>query len=641
MSTHSANKLATKVSSLSDTEFEKWVDKESIVNLHRLKSYLDDQYYNKQNSILPDYRYDRIDEQLQEKDPNYEEGVGASVSGDKVKLPYFLGSQRKIKPSDSNKLNAWLKTNKTTDYVVSSKLDGVSCLAVYKDGKLPTLYTRGNGNYGQDISWIIEYVPSIPKSMAVDIDVRGELIIESAVFKSKLSKHGYVDGLSAVGGLIGAKKPNPDLKYIHFVTYEVLSEEVAPKPSVQFDFLEENGFEVAKHQLVSELGVEMLEGLLTKFLSESRYNLDGIVVQSDKPIKRSTAKYPKYSFAFKVDGPTAQTTVKHIEWNVGKTKRLVPTAVIETVVLGERNNSRASAHNARYVEQLGIGPGAVVEIVRSGGIIPKIIKVVKPAKPEFPDGDYKWDANNVHIIAEGQSATEEACLRRMHSFFKAIGIKELGPANLKKIYANGLNTVLKIMTASEQKISTAVESEAIGKKIWKYIQIARSDLDIPFAIGASGILGEGIGTERAVALAEAIPDIFTQTNSNKVEKQILAIPGFGTSIASTIAKNIKCASILAKTLSKISTKKPTKPSAKKSNKLDGELIVVTGFTDKELEKDIASHGGKYTTNWNKNATAVVAGKKSLEKGSSKIDKANDAGIPVYSVDEFQEKLANL
>jgi NAD-dependent DNA ligase len=362
-------------------------------------------------------------------------------------------------------------------------------------------------------------------------------------------------------------------------------------------------------------------------------------------VRRTAAKYPRYSFAFKVDGPTAQTEVERVEWNVGKTRRLAPTAVIKTVVLGDRNNSRASAHNARYVVDGKIGPGAVVEIVRSGGTIPKIIKVVKTAKPALPDRDYKWDPNKVHIIAEGDEAKEEACLRRMQAFFKALGVKELGAANLRKMYDNGLNTVLGIMSASEAKISEAVESQASGKKIWGYVQKARTDMDVPYALGASGILGDGVGIERTVALADAVPDIFERGASMSraaVKAEVLKVPKFGDSMASLVADNIKWASVLTKSLQKlVISKTKGKPPPKKSDQLKGELIVVTGFTDPELEKEILAHGGKYTAKWSKGVTAVVAGKKSLEKGSNKIDKAEEAGVPVYSDAEYREKLAEL
>ena len=138
----------------------------------------DDSFFNNDNDLIKDDVYDIIKDYLYKKYPkdNYFKRVGADVKN-KVVLPYYMGSQNKIKDSEEELVK--YKAKYTGPYIVSDKLDGVSCLIIYENNIIK-IYTRGNGTEGQDITHILEYINGIPKLVDADIAVRGELIISKS-----------------------------------------------------------------------------------------------------------------------------------------------------------------------------------------------------------------------------------------------------------------------------------------------------------------------------------------------------------------------------------------------------------------------------------------------------------------------------
>ena len=157
--------LITKISNLSDKDFSKYLLSEPLSVLHQVKMYTDDLYYNTgKSSGLNDWRYDEIKETLRIRDPQYTIPTGAKIRDheNRVELPIWLGSMNKFKPEDDKAIIRWLSSNKAAEYVIEDKLDGISCLLIAKNGTFK-IYTRGDGNVGADISYLMKYLKNIPK----------------------------------------------------------------------------------------------------------------------------------------------------------------------------------------------------------------------------------------------------------------------------------------------------------------------------------------------------------------------------------------------------------------------------------------------------------------------------------------------
>lgn len=637
----------TEISNKSVKDFTDYINNIKITELKNLKEYLDNLYYNIGDTGLEDYKYDLIKETLEKRDPSYIAGIGANVGvNESVKLPFFLGSMQKIKPDDSGKLERWLNKNKASEYMISGKLDGVSCLAIYEKGQSVKLYTRGNGKVGKDISWLAKYNPSLPNKMNRDINIRGELIVKDSVFDKKY-KNDYSNARAMVTGILGSKVLQKGAQDINFVAYEVLEKNVAPKPQEQFSMLQKSGIEVVHHQLIKgTINTDILTEYLLKYKNDSPYYLDGIIVQSNIPVKRKSVKYPEYAFAFKIDGESANVLVEKVVWDISKWGAFKPVVHIKPTYLGGVTIRKATAHNAKYIYDNNIGPGAKITIIRSGDVIPKIINVVKESNmAQMPQSKYKWNETRVDIYVKEitPSMGRTMCIKRIHTFFQKLEVKEIGPSRVETMHDNGLKSLLSILKASEDNIVNAVGSKPIGVKIYSNIRTVLEEPDISSFVGASGIFGEGIGQERVTALVEGIPNIFelgSQLSKEELTDKILLIEGFSDITTKLIVDNIYWACLFVKIINKLSTKSLVKKVGKPQiigDKLQDKIFVVTGFTSKELEAQISSLGGIYTTKWTVKAAGVIASGKSLENRTGKIKKADDKGIPVYSLSEFQKK----
>ena len=209
----------------------------------------DIQYYNLGEPIFNDDEYDEIKEYLRniDKKNEYFKRVGADVAIDnKVKLPFYLGSQDKIKDDDKT-LQKWLKKyNSPSSYVISEKLDGISCLIIINNNKI-RIYTRGNGIYGQDITQLKDIIKGIPIfNDKQKIAIRGELIINKTNW-IKIADKG-ANARNVVAGTINSKVIDKNIaKYIEFIAYDVLNPMTNIKKAL--DYAEYLKFNVVKHNI--------------------------------------------------------------------------------------------------------------------------------------------------------------------------------------------------------------------------------------------------------------------------------------------------------------------------------------------------------------------------------------------------------
>ena len=358
-----------------------YANKITITKLVKILRKLSFQYYNKEISLVPDKIYDLLRNVLEERDPEHPFllETGAPVTRDKVKLPYYMPSLDKIKP-DTNKINNWLKKYKGP-YVLSDKLDGISALLVLDEKDEFKIYTKGDGEKGQDISHLVPYI--IPKTLKPgdlpeNMAIRGELIMSKKKFK-KISKE-FKNMRNVVAGVVNAINFNVKLaKMIDFVAYAVLNPQYKQKK--QMEKLTKWKILTVKYKVKKSIDHNMLSKYLIKRRKDGIYDIDGIVVIDNSDVYNVTKKNPKYGFAFKtiLMDQIAETTVLDVEWNVSTFGLLKPRIKVEPIVISGVTIQYATAHNAKFVVKNVLGPGAIIKIIRSGDVIPKIIEVMEPA----------------------------------------------------------------------------------------------------------------------------------------------------------------------------------------------------------------------------------------------------------------------
>lgn len=625
-----------------------WGESVSKTVLTKVLRLFSKNYYNTGKSLVPDSIFDLLKGILLKRDPTnkFLIEVGAPISKDKVKLPFNMPSLDKIKP-DTDALEKWLRKY-NGPYVLSDKLDGVSGLyEVQEDGT--KLYTRGDGAEGQDISHLIPYViPKTIKDLPVGTTIRGELIIKKSKFNKIADK--YANARNAVAGLVNAKHPSMDVAEVtDFVGYAIINPEMSMHK--QMKQLEKWKFPGVDYLIKKSVTNDMLSKYLQKRRDGGVYEVDGIVVIDSSKSYKQTKKNPKHGFAFKtiLTDQIAEATVLDVEWNVSKDGYIIPRIRIEPVKLVGVVITYATAHNAKFVHDNILGPGALIKLIRSGDVIPYIKKVLQPAasgKPKMPDMSYKWNDSGVHVIVDTDNMSskqkQSMLIKQLTYFFKKMGVKHISEGIITRMVKNGYDSISAISEADPDEIS---QIEGIGKKVYNKI---KKNLDTAFAtttlyqlMTASGQFGRLFGLRRTKLIVDAYPDLLKwKLNKNQIQEKIEQVAGFDTITASQFAENFSNFIDFYKKLSKFTDLKhldKIKKSSKKKGNLTNEKIVFTGFRDKELEKFVEDNGGKISSSVSSNTTLVVYIQPPNKPKSSKLKKAEDFGIKLMTKDEFVKK----
>ena len=591
---------------------------------------------------LTDNEFDVVKEYLTRVAPDNAAlgDVGAPVER-KVKLPVNMPSMDKIKP-DSNALAQW-KGKYDGPYVLSCKLDGVSGLYYSLNG-VRKLYTRGDGTYGQDISHLLKYI-DIPN--VSDVIVRGEFIIPKHVFEEKYSDK-FANARNLVAGTVNRKSADKKAKDIDFVAYEVIDPEI--KPSEQMQMLADKGFVVVRNEAREDVTNESLSVLLIDVRTNYEYEIDGIIVSDDKVHPRK-AKNPDHSFAFKMVMSDQVTEAKVVDviWSPSKSGYLKPRVRIEPVQLAGVTIEYATGFNGAFIEKNNIGVGAVVQLVRSGDVIPHIKDVTTPAeKPLMPELDYVWTTTHVDIMLADKESNEDVRNKIITEFFTSLSVDGLSKGNVKKLTNAGHDSVCKILDMSEEDFKAVDGFQSrMAKKLHTGIKEKVEGASLVDIIAASGKLGRGLGKRKVGPVMEALPDILTSdATMQEKEDALRSVPGIGPENAKAFAANIPDLLDFLRECnlsSKLETKAP-EPVADgaveeasettEDHPLKGKKVVMSKTRDKEVIAALEKYGASISGAVSKNVSLVIV--KDADDSSSKIQKARDFNIPVMDLEEFKK-----
>jgi len=611
-----------------------------------LKETIQKYYQETEESLLSDNQYDILREYILEKYPTNKtanaQHTEIKLDKNKVKLPYEMWSMDKIKP-DTKELEKF-KSKYSGPYVISCKLDGVSALySTEKDS--PKLYTRGDGKYGQSIDHLIEYL-NLPTDK--NITLRGELIIKEKLFQEKYSSK-YSNSRNFISGLVNKKKLTKEdisiLKDIDFVGYEVIKPENL-KPSEQLNLiltLNGNCVKFIDSIIKEQLTNEFLSEKLVDWRSNYEYTIDGIICIDDKVYPRES-KNPTHAFAFKMvlSDQSAEAKVLDVLWSASKDGFLKPRVQIEEVNIGGAKINYATGFNAKFIEDNKIGVGAVIKIIRSGDVIPKIEEVITPAEtPLMPKEKYIWNETHVDIMLENKEDDETVKLKNIAGFFKAIEVEGLGEANIKKIIKVGGNSIGKIIAMT---ISDLMEvegfKEKMATKIYNSIQKQITKSSLATIAAASNIFGRGFGEKRIELILKELPNIITEDSSNQEKiNKLKVIDGLGAKTSAQFVEKIsefKKFINEAKLQDKLSKKESPKKSPKKELPLSNKIVLLSDVKGKKkVTEKIEELGGEVVTNISKNINLLIVG--SLDDETSKMKKAKEYNIEIISIEEFNKK----
>jgi DNA ligase (NAD+) len=653
-------------------EYENFTAKELEKELRKAN-----EAYRLGNPYLSDEIYDYVYDLLKDRDPSntFFSEIGAPIVDEKTKalLPYKMFSLDKVK-AEEKPLALWV-SKFPGDITVSDKLDGNSGLLYIKDKKI-SLFTRGDGYQGQDISYLVPYISFFKneefKNFVIqnykEFAIRGELILSKEDWKIIKAKYPELSNdRNTVAGTLNAKSPNYDiLKKIRFVSYEWIygmnysGEPVGSfKPSDYFVFMERLGLEVVHNEIVKgkDVTITTLSSILENRRSRGSYVIDGIVITQNAPHIRDDTGNPKYSFAFKTlaTQEQAEVVVLGIEWNISKDGLLKPLVLFPPIELDGVIMRKATGKNAKFVEDNVIGPGAKIIITRAGGVIPDILKVTKIAdsgKPGFPyDFDFVWNENHVEIMLNKVSLSEEAQdawdLKRLIHFFVTLETEGVSEGVVTRLFEAGYYTVKDIINI---KVSDLIQIEGFKERSAQKVRTSITNALVKAStlrvMKASNMFEGNIGEKKLKLIADVYPDILDkQKRMTPSIDGLLTIPG----IALITAENF-LASLpnfwkfveengLLEYIDKdkdiqVPKNLGTVAMSTEQKEFLSKTFVFSGFRNKDWEEKVTSGGGNVASGVTKKVNYLIVKDKS--ESSNKIEKAKELGIPILSIEEAQK-----
>lgn len=586
--------------------------------------------------LVSDNQYDILEDYIKEKYPksNIIGKIGAPVEKNKIKLPYEMASMDKIKP-DTKALPSW-KSKYNGPYVLSCKLDGVSGLYTTENDSFG-LYTRGDGKVGQDVSHFITYM-KLPKDK--DIVVRGEFIMAKKTFETKYSSK-FANARNLIAGTVNRVSINDTVNDMDFVAYEMIKPVL--KPSEQMAKLQELGFNVVRNETHENINNDELSKILVDWRDNYDYEIDGVIVTNDEIYSRKSGN-PDHSFAFKMalSDQMAETKVLDIEWNASKDGYLKPIVHIEPIKLSGVTIKKATGFNGAFIESNKIGVGAIIQIIRSGDVIPYIRNVITPAEqPLMPTVDYIWNDSHVDIMLENKNDDENVRNKNIVGFFKGIEVDGLGEKNVVKMVDAGYDSVPKILAMTkEQILSIDGFKEKMAEKLHSGISEKTKNASLAKLMSVSNMFGRGFSDKKIELILKEYPNILSSTEDEETKvKKLKDIKGMALKTAQAFVKEIPQFIGFLKQC-KLESKLTVNQTQQnividESHPLYKKSVVMSGTRDKELDKKLKDVGASLSTSVTSKTFCVIT--PDPESDTGKVANAKKLNIPLYTPEAFKEK----
>lgn len=584
-------------------------------------------YRNTNKLLMTDEEYDRGIEELRLMAPNHPflKQIGAVPLGKTVPLPSTMASLDKI--HDSESLERWKKGVGATSYIISEKLDGISCLYCVKDGK-KSMYLRGDGVKGVDVSGLVGLVKtSTHEACPSGTIVRGELIIRRADTPA-----GSI-GRSLINGWVHRLNTAKDkLANVRFVAYELISPPMPRRD--QFTWLS-TLFELPWYRVIGSAGLRenYLNEMIQARRRDSQYATDGIVVAdaSATPDILREAKNPKDAMAFKIvlDDQKAETVITSIEWNLSRQGMIIPTILIEPVTIGDAKIGRLSGHNAGLVHREKLGPGARIVVRRSGDVIPTLDSVISCTEPSMPSMAWSWGMNGTHAMASATGLVSKAAASKalLHAL-QTLEIDGVGPGLAEKLVDAGLDSLKKCMDAKESAMAAAVGSGR-GPKLLVALRSAVAGASLMRMMIASNLLPRGVGERKLKMLF----DVEADPSKWNFEK-LCNVNGWGSIGIQDLIKIVPAVLEWCKLHKPLTVAPLASSSVVSSTVVSKGFVVFTGVRDKDLEARMPAAGWTISDTLTKKTTVLVVADESKESGKTK--KATEYGIRIMKISEFRQ-----
>lgn len=551
----------------------------------------------------------------------------------------------------------------SVEYVAELKIDGVSIDLVYENGELTRGATRGDGVRGDDVTPNVRTVRSLPLKIEPRfrrLNIRGEIYIAKPDF-AKLNQEIEESGQpplanprNAAAGSLRQKDPKlAARRHLRAFVYHVVSADGLRIESQwdAYELLAGLGFPLnPQRALCRDLGeVEAFIAAWRERRHELPFEIDGIVVKVNRRELQlelgSTSKAPRWAIAFKYPPEAAQTVVRNIRLQVGRTGAVTPVAEFDEVTLAGTRVTNATLHNFDDLARKDVRIGDTVLVDKSGDIIPRVLEVVREKRPPgttpFPVPETCPECGEPLHRFEGEVAVRcinqgcPAIVRESILHFgsrKAMDIEGLGLQTVNALLERGLvRDYASLYELTEQQVAELERKGArSAKKLIENIERSKTS-ELSRLIFALGI--RFVGERAAKNLADRFGSIEALMDAST--EDLVATPEIGPKVAESVRFyfSVPANRERIERMKRLGVR-PRHEAAVTGTRLAGKTIVVTGtlrrFSRDEIHALIEREGGKAAGSVSSKTSMVVAG----EAAGSKLDKAKALGVPVLSEEEF-------
>jgi DNA ligase (NAD+) len=596
---------------------------------------LSDAYYSTGTPLVSDDQFDKLCEIYETKYKKPFQYLGKATHS-KINLPVPMPSLQKSK--DEHAIGLFLNRNSSKQFLVSSKVDGISCLLVSSNKEIK-LMTRGDGTVGTDISHLVPFLKLPKKIHTIDIIIRGELVLPLPIFISSFQNIAE-NPRNLVSGWINGKHINPlYIKQLQFIGHSIPGLDIysAFKKMKQLN-ITSSYYTIIPREEITE---QHMRKLITDYPSKVNYEMDGLVISSCDVVEQLTIDNPKMSIAFKVQKETIQTRVLYIEWQTSRYGMLCPKAVLEPVKLSGVTISNATAFHAKYVEENNLGPDSIITITRSGDVIPYIVSVDTSTKASFPSS-YEW-ANDIHIRIpkENQERNKEMIISSFEHCMDVLDLKGVKGATLLKLYESGITTLEQLFTCSkEQLLLLEGIKDKSATNIYSTLQKGKEKINVVNLLLFSNYF-QGFGEKKINIIYENMGDKIVQilTKQCELSPKELTIDLFQLGIktlSSTFIEGLqKCRDRFSTSylLTIALDHHKNRVVSKHKHTEVKHQVVFSGFRDDVLKKKLEEAGYKVSETVSKHTTLLLV--KDIQNESSKTKKATELGIQIQNVSDFK------
>lgn len=641
-------------------------------------------YYVLDAPEITDAEYDRMMVRLRELEARYPDSipadsptqrVGGRASSQFTEVRHLepllsLGnvfSAEELRAFDE-RVRSGLPAGSKVEYVMEPKIDGLACSLIYENGKLVRAATRGDGVVGENVTANVRTIRSIPLTLKVPdgesvpelLDVRGEVYMPRQAFmrlneqRAERGESEFANPRNAAAGSLRQLDPQVTAsRSLSFFAYYLVGEGAQPKHSESLALLAHYGFKVSENYKVVENIDEAIKyiGDFNELRQGLSYDTDGAVIKVNdvyqQRILGATGKDPRWATAYKYPPEQAETTLEDIDWRVGRTGVLTPTAVLTPVKLSGSVISRATLHNEDFIRAKDIRIGDRVVINKAGEIIPEVLRVVV----EKRTGDEK-EVEIPSVCPECgwrvERQGEEAAIRCTNPHCPALGREGLihfvsrdamnidgcGPSVINALLDAGLvrdaadlyslrkDDLLKLERMGEKSADNLLAALAESKK---------NELDkLLFALGIRHV---GAKVARILATEFGSMEKLQQAQP----EELAQIRDIGDKIAESVVTwlNVPANIDLVERLAAAGLTMTFTPTAsQEDNPFFGKTLVFTGTMPtlgraeaKTMAQDV---GAKVSGSVSKKTDYVIAG----AEAGSKLEKAQQLGVTVIDEAEF-------